>query len=114
MRILRAISDLPWWMGLLIFLVGNLIIPFGSFGYIVGIIPCLFGCWIFSKLVKPDPYAEGGRAIMFLPLTILALWVLTPGPLSYVGLQFEFLTLYVLRIFFGVGCGFTAFQGFNK
>lgn len=109
MRIVRAITDLPWWSGLPIFLVGNLIIPIPYVGFIIGILVCLFGCWIFSKLLKYDEYADSARAIIFIPLMILSLWFINEDFIAW-----SFGTLYTLRLVTGLFFGLIAFQGFVK
>ena len=114
MRILRAISDLPWWSGLPIFLIGNLMVPHGMFGYMVGLCICMFGCWIFSKLVKRDEYATGGgSAIVGIPLFGLLLYFVTDNYDHYI-IDLHRDTLYVIRACGGMFIGFIAFSGFVK
>jgi len=108
-RIIRAISDLPWWTGLPIFLVGNLIAPIPYIGFIFGLMICLFGCWIFSKLLKPDPYAESGRAIIGMVFVASSLWFIDRDFIDY-----SFGTLYVIRTVIGLSFGVYGFQGFVK
>lgn len=52
MRLLRAISDLPWWTGLPIYFLGNFLTEGNLFFFSIGIIMCLFGSWVFSKLLN--------------------------------------------------------------
>lgn len=109
MRILRAISDLPWWTGLPIFLIGNFIITIPYIGYVIGLTVCMFGCWVFSKLLKPDEYADSGRAIVCLPIMAISLWFLDRDFLDW-----SYGTLYTLRTAIGLFLGFISFQGFTK
>ena len=113
MRIIRYIFDLPWWVGLPIFLVGNLLVPFGLFWYIVGLMISLFGCWTFSKLLKVDEYAESGRAIICIPIFALIMWFANESFINeFVVCSFG--TLYVLRTVGGLFFGLIGFQGFRK
>lgn len=109
MRILRALSDLPWWGGLLIFMMGNLIIPIPYIGFICGCPACLFGCWVFSKLLKPDDSAQCGRAIICVPLLVLVLWFTNVEFLDW-----GWGTLYTVRLSIGMLLGMCGFQGFTK
>tara|TARA_B110000495_G_C22766486_1_gene448663 strand:- start:121 stop:450 length:330 start_codon:yes stop_codon:yes gene_type:complete len=109
MRVLRAISDLPWWSGLPIFLTGNLIVPYGLLGYIIGLCICLFGCWIFSKLVKRDEYSGGSNAIIGIPIFALLMFFMNG---SFI--PFEWDTLYAIRACCCLFVGFLAFEGFVK
>lgn len=114
MRIFRYIFDLPWWVGLPIFLGGNLLIPMGLYGYISGLIICLFGGWTFSKLLKPNEYIEAGQAIVCIPLTALSLYLFNKNWIFDHFIPTNSDTLYVLRIVFGLFFGFLSFQGFRK
>jgi len=109
MRMLRVISDLPWWSGLPIFLIGNLIVPYGIVGYTIGLCVCLFGCWIFSKLVKKDEYSGGMNAIMGIPIFALLMFFMNQ---SFIPFNWD--TLYVIRACAGLFVGFLAFEGFLK
>lgn len=44
MRPIRYILDLPWWVGLAIFMAGNWLVPYS---YIAGVPICLFWAWTF-------------------------------------------------------------------
>jgi len=113
MRYFRYITDLPFWVGLPIFLTGSLLTSFGLFFYIVGVIVCLFGCWTFSKNLKEDPYASSGQAITCLPLMALVLWVSTNQFMdTYIVASFG--TLYAIRTAIALYLGFWGFQGFRK
>ena len=114
MRYFRYIFDLPWWFGLPIFLGGNLLIPMGLYGYISGLIVCLFGSWTFSKLLKPDDYTEAGYAILFMPLTVLSLYFFRSNWIFDYFIPTDSDTLYVLRVASGLFFGFLSFQGFRK
>jgi hypothetical protein len=110
MRIIRALSDLPWWVGLPIFLIGNFIITIPYIGFVVGICICMFGCWIFSKLLRPDEYASSSRAIICLPIMALSLWFLNEQFIDWM----SYGTLYTIRTAIGLFLGFISFQGFTK
>lgn len=70
MRPVRYLLDLPWWAGLIIFLIGNWLTPHF---YIVGMPTALFGAWTFSKLVHYDDTAEISAAIIGFPLFFLVM-----------------------------------------
>jgi hypothetical protein len=72
MRPIHFLFDLPWWTGLLVFLLGNLMV---SHWYIVGLPICLFGAWTFSKLLPPVDHPEVGFAIIGFPLFFLAMLI---------------------------------------
>lgn len=110
MRILRAISDLPWWTGLPIFLVGNLLIPFGIWGYITGFIICLFGSWVFSKLLKyVESDCDDSYAIIGISL-FASLMFFTKQ--EFFDLRYD--TLYGIRTVIGLFLGFNTFRGFRR
>jgi hypothetical protein len=113
MRYIRYILDLPWWAGLPIALFGNLLVPFGLFWYGIGLMVFLFGCWTFSKLLKEDPHADSGRAIICIPIIALIMWFLNE---PFVNQMFvcSFGTLFVLRLVGGMFFGLIGFQGFRK
>lgn len=113
MRYIRYIVDLPWWVGLPIFLVGNLLVPRGLFGYIIGLIVCLFGCWTFSKLLKVDEYVEAGRAIVCIPIVAFIIGFVNEPFIDPI-IDCSFATLFVLRTIAGLFFGMIAFQGFRK
>ena len=113
MRYIRYILDLPWWAGLPIALFGNLLVPFGLIGYIIGLVIFLFGCWTFSKLLKEDPDANSGRAIICIPMVALVLWVINDSFINE-WMVVSFGTLFVLRLVIGMFCGLIGFQGFRK
>jgi hypothetical protein len=57
MRPLIFLTDLPWWTGLPIFLIGTgAVLLF----YPLGIIIALFGAWTFYKLMEPSDWKEPG------------------------------------------------------
>lgn len=111
MRFIRVVRDLPWWVGLPILLFGNLLSPIPYVGFIMGLMITLFGCWIFSKLLEPDPYAESGRAIMGISIVALSLWFLDERFNDY--MNWSFGTFYTLRVVMSI-CGVYGFQGFRK
>jgi hypothetical protein len=115
MRAIRYLLDLPWWVGLIIFLLGNLIV---DHWYIVGLPVCLFGAWTYSKLLPPvdDPVVE--RAIFGFPLFFLAM--LIPDQFAFEHQRLTFMNgassqfLFGLRAAISIGVGFMAFQGVRK
>ena len=109
MRIFRYVFDLPWWIGLPIFLAGNLLVPLGFFQYISGLIVCMFGCWTFSKLLNYSEESEIGQAAFYIPMMVLSMWFLNEKYIDW-----EYNTLYVVRASSGLFCGILAFQGFRK
>jgi|TARA_R110002110_G_scaffold184875_2_gene391767 hypothetical protein len=109
MKFLRAISNLPWWCGLPTFLFGNLIVPYGITGYVIGLCICLFGCWVFSKLVKRDEYSGGLSAVMGVPIFGLLMFFINEA-----FIPFNWDTLYVIRSCAGLFVGLLAFEGFVK
>jgi len=72
LRPIRYITDLPWWVGLILFLIGNIIVPDH---YLVGMPMCLFGAWTFSKLIKYDDYHEVGAAFIGFPVFFLVMLI---------------------------------------
>ncbi len=115
MRPIRYILDLPWWVGLLIFLIGNLLV---EHWYIVGLPVCLFGAWTFSKLLKPTESSDVGPAIVGFPLFFLVM--LIPNQFSFETVVLDLLNdmsetvLFGIRAALGIGVGFIAFQGVRK
>ncbi len=110
MRILRAISDLPWWTGLPIFLLGNVLIPFGVWGFITGFIICLVGSWIFSKLLKyNEEDSDDSYAIIGIPLFAALMFFTTQ---SFIAMNYD--TLYGIRTVLGLFFGLNTFKGFRK
>jgi hypothetical protein len=112
MRYIHALFDLPWWTGLPIFLLCNIIVPYGLSGYITGCIGCLFGAWIFSKLlnydVNPDTCDGSGVAISFISLFLGCMYYFTWYCLSW-----KFDTLFVVRTVTGMLTSLIAFGGFK-
>ena len=115
MRPIRYIFDLPWWTGLLIFLLGIAIVPYW---YIGGLPICLFGTWTYSKLLPPVEHPEVGLAIIGFPLVFLAM--LIPAKFAFTDVWLSFMNefspkvLYGVRAASGIGIGFLAFQGVRK
>lgn len=115
MRPLRYLLDLPWWAGLLIFLVGNGFTP--QF-YAVGMPVALFGAWTFSKLMRYDDHGEIGFAIVGFPLFFLAM--LIPACFDFETPVVDLLNhlsptvTYALRGAFGMGVALLAFQGIRR
>lgn len=114
MRFIRALTDLPWWCGLPIFLVGTLIVPLGIFGYMVGISISLFGCWIFSKLLEPNKYKEVSSAICCLVFFFLVMGI--PYRFSFSNDWVSFMNhisptiLYITRSSLGIFFGMLTFN----
>lgn len=115
MRPIRYLLDLPWWSGLVIFLVGNLIV--GHF-YVLGLPVCLFGAWTFSKLLPPRDDPEVACAIIGFPLFFLIM--LIPDRFTFANALISWLNhlsptlLFGVRAALGIGVGFIAFQGTRK
>lgn len=112
MRPIRYLFDLPWWVGLIIFLLGNLIV---AHWYIVGLPVCLFGAWTYSKLLPPSDEPNVFAAIVGFPLFFLTM--LIPDAFSFDSLLVSWLNgitetvLFGIRAALGIGVGFLAFQG---
>jgi hypothetical protein len=83
MRPIKYITDLPWWVGLLIFVIGNLILPLGLFGYIIGLVLCLFGCFTLAPLLPPDPDASPSRMPLGIALFSFVVGILHPTVLIW-------------------------------
>ena len=113
MRYIRYITDLPFWVGLPIFLVGSLLTAFGLFWYIVGLIICFFGCWTFSKNLKENECASSGQAIICLPIMAICLWFINNHFIDPF-IVCSFGTLFVFRTVSAMFFGFFGFQGFRK
>lgn len=113
MRHLRYITDIPFWVGLPIFLFGSLLTAFGIVWYMIGLSICLFGCWTFSKNLKDNSCTSSGQAIVCLPLMALVLWFINNHFIDpFVVCSFG--TLFVLRSSSALFLGFLGFQGFRK
>ena len=115
MRTIRYILDLPWWVGLPIFLLGNLVV---GHCYILGVPICLFGAWTYSKLLKPNDDPDSFPAIVGFPLFFLVM--LVPREFSFDNEWFSWLNgtsttvLFGTRAALGILAGFIAFQGVRK
>lgn len=115
MRPIRYVLDLPWWIGLIIFLVGNLIV---GHWYVPGVPVCLFGAWTFSKLLTPEDYPEVGFAVVGFPLFFLVM--LIPHQFSFEASWASWLNymssnvLFGVRAALGIGVGFLAFRGVRR
>jgi hypothetical protein len=115
MRPVRYILDLPWWVGLAIFMGGNWVT---GHSYILGVPICLFGAWTFSKLLKPNDDPEPFPAIVGFPLFFLVM--LIPSQFAFKGDWFSWMNgisenvLYGTRAALGIFTGFIAFQGVRK
>jgi hypothetical protein len=72
MRPVRYVLDLPWWVGLVIYLAGNAIVPHF---YLIGMPIALFGLWTFSKLMKFDHDAAVGFVIFGLPVFLIVMLI---------------------------------------
>lgn len=115
MRPIRFLIDLPWWTGLVIFLVGNLIV---GHSYVLGLPVCLFGAWTFSKLLPPRDYPDVSLAIVGFPLFFLVM--LIPARFTFSNTLVFWLNdtsptvLFGIRAALGIGVGFSTFQGIRK
>lgn len=111
MRYIRALCDLPWWTGMPIFLLCNMLVPYGMYGYIAGSMGCLFGAWIFSKLVnyaqEPD---TSGAAIVGLSVFFTSMYFFASDNTNY---SLSYNTLFVARLVLGLGSSLMAFEGFK-
>lgn len=110
---IRFIADLPWWVGLAIFLIANSLIPLGIIGLGFGLFFTFLGMWIFSKLLLPDKNPTNLDAIIGLPLFILAMLVFS-GSVQWSWLPKDFGILYGIRASLGVLLGLLGFNGFKK
>ena len=115
MRPVHYILDIPWWVVLIIFLLGNLVV---GYSYIIGVPICLFGAWTYSKLLPSNESPEVGRAIIGFPLFFLVM--LIPDRFSFETVILNLLNgigqtvLFGIRAALGIGVGFIAFQGVRK
>ena len=115
MRLIRYILDLPWWVGLAIFMAGNWLVPHA---YIIGVPVCLFGAWTFSKLLKPSLFDGPGGAMVGIPLFFLVM--LIPNQFSFETVILDLLNelnqtaTYGIRAALGIFAGFIAFEGMRK
>ncbi len=115
MRPIRYLLDLPWWIGLLIFLLGNLLV---GHWYIIGLPVCLFGAWTFSKLLTPEDSPEIGCAIVGFPLFFLVM--LIPHQFAFETSWASWMNgaspkfLFGIRAALGIGVGFIAFRGVRR
>ncbi len=115
MRPIRYLCDLPWWMGLAIFMIGNAIVPYA---YMIGVPICLFGAWTYSKLLKSNDAIQIGFAIIGFPLFFLAM--LFPRqfrletPILNLLNDLSTTTTYGIRAALGIFTSFLAFQGVRK
>lgn len=114
MRPLKFLTDLPWWSGLPIFLVGTAAV---LLVYPLGLIVALFGAWRFYKLMAPSDWKEPGFALIGLPLFFLTM--LIPSRFS---LEIPVLDLlnhlsttitYGLRSALSLASAFIAFRSFH-
>jgi hypothetical protein len=115
MRPIRYIFDLPWWVGLAIFMGGNWVV---GQSYIFGVPICLFGAWTFSKLLKPNDNPEPFPAIIGFPLFFIVM--LIPGQFAFKDDWFSWMNgtsetvLYGTRAALGIFASFIALQGVRK
>lgn len=113
MGFVRFIADLPWWVGLAVFLGANFLIPMGTFGLAFGLFFCLLGMWIFSKLMIPDSDPTNSPAIIGLPLFVIFM-VIFSGSDQWTWVTKDYSILYGLRIGVGMLLGLIGFTGFKK
>ena len=115
MRPIRYLLDLPWWAGLVIFLLGNMV---AASCYVVGLPVCLFGTWTYSKLLAADDDPVVGCAMIGFPLFFIVM--LIPDKFSFANVWASWLNgmtptvLFGIRAALGIGVGFLAFRGVRK
>lgn len=114
MRPLKFLTDLPWWSGLPIFLVGTAAV---LLVYPLGIIVALFGAWTFYKLMSPSDWKEPGFALIGLPLFFLAMLIPARFSLETPGLDLlnhlSTTATYATRSALGLATAFIAFRSFR-
>lgn len=114
MRPIQFLSDLPWWTGLPIFLVGTAAV---LLFYPLGLLIALFGAWTFYKLMEPDDFKEPGFALVGFPLFFLAM--LIPARFSLETPVLDLLNhmtptvTYSARSALGLATAFIAFRSFR-
>lgn len=115
MRFIHALFDLPWWTGLPIFFLCNLLVPVGMYGYIGGSIGCLFGAWIFSKLISYVTSKDGSApVIVCLPIFFGSMYFFANNNIGYyTGHNLSYEALFVVRTVIGLMASLTAFEGFK-
>jgi len=115
MRPVRYVLDLPWWVGMAIFMAGNWVT---GHWYILGVPVCLFGAWTYSKLLKHNDDPNPFPAIVGFPLFFLVM--LVPDQFSFEAFGLSLLNElsptvnYGIRAALGIFAGFIAFQGVRK
>ena len=115
MRPIRYILDLPWWVGMAIFMAGNWVT---GHWYVIGVPIGLFGAWTYSKLLKPNDDPDPFPAIIGFPLFFLVM--LVPRQFSFDSPWFGWMNgtsetvLFGTRAALGILAGFIAFQGVRK
>lgn len=109
----RFVADLPWWVGLAIFLGANALIPMGNVGMGFGLFFCFLGMWIFSKLLLPDKFPSSADAIIGLPLFILSM-LMFGGSIHWSWWPKDYGILYGCRAVCGMLFGLIGFNGFKK
>ena len=114
MRPLKFLTDLPWWTGLPIVLVGTAAV---LLFYPLGIIIALFGAWTFYKLMEPSDWKEPGFVIIGLPLFFLAMLIPARFSLETPGLDLlNYLSAtatYGIRSALSLSAAFIAFRSFR-
>ena len=114
MRPLKFLTDLPWWTGLPIYLVGTAAV---LLFYPLGIIIALFGAWTFYKLMEPSDWKEPGFVIIGLPLFFLAMLIPARFSLETPGLDLlnhlSTTATYGIRSALGLATAFIAFRSFR-
>ena len=114
MRLVKFLTDLPWWTGLPIFLIGTGI---SVLLYPMGILVALFGAWTFYKLMEPSDLKEPGFALIGLPLFFLVM--LIPARFSIETPIVDLLNhlsptaTYATRSALGLATALTAFRSFR-
>lgn len=114
MRILRFLTDLPWWASLPIFLIGTgAVVLF----YPLGILIALFGAWTFYKLMQPSEFKEPGFALVGLPLFFLVMLIpaefCIETPVLDLLNQLSSTATYATRSALGLATAFIAFRSFR-
>lgn len=110
---IRFIADLPWWVGLALFLGANLLIPLGVCGLAIGMFFALLGMWTFSKLLIPDKFPSNEAAIIGLPLFVIFMLMFS-GHVHWGWLPKDYAVAFGMRTSFGILFGLLGFKGFKR
>lgn len=118
MKTLSYIFNLPWWVGLLLFFIGNAVTPLeGLVGVTLGSAICLFGCWTFANLWKGFRTISSPENLCFIPLVILSAYFIDMRFVDFYNTHLEYYIdplkysdLYVIRSAIGLWSGLAAFK----